>query len=125
MGNTERELAEVIGATALEILLLERGGTRIWVPETPPGSQLARIIGDLSTFQMIQYFGPGPMDLPCGTARGQAARRERAMVLLGQGQTAKVVALAVGVSERTVWSYKQQLAGRLSGPKQLDLFDQD
>lgn len=125
MGELERELRSVIGDQALHILLLERGGTRIWIPETPSGSQIAKLIGDLATWSLINYFGSGPMDLPCGAARGQRARRAKAMELLRRGISVKQVALAVGVAERTAWNYKAQLTGQLDGPRQLDLFDRD
>lgn len=123
VGELERELSELIGADRLRDLLAMRGGTRIWVPQEPHGKcTLVVLLGVEAAQAIIDYYGGGYLDLPTGTALGQKARRERAIQLLQKGWPVTAVAAAVGVCERTVWTYKGHLAARLPQAQQLDLF---
>lgn len=106
---TAELLIDVMGEVAAMKLMVERGGTRIDIPTKVEGSQLAKLVGYRSASYLAKEVGHGRFQVPMGTARGIAARRERAMNLLRAGTSIRQTALETEFHERTVERWSAQL----------------
>lgn len=104
-----RQIAETIGEAEARVLLGARGGTYIDLPKRIEGSMLCDLIGEIAACKMVEEFGAGRLELPMGPDQGMAGRRARAMRMLEQGRSVRVVALTCGLTYRTVSGYRAQL----------------
>ena len=97
-----QEIAECIGLPDFLRLVEWRGGTYIYVPETPkPGQQLVRIIG-LESARKLAYQFPGEQEIPkCDTA-ARAALHAVIAKRRANGESERQVALDTGFSARWV-----------------------
>ena len=115
-------IADCAGLGAAMALARAYGGIRINIPKNIEGSQLARVVGLDAAQKIVKELGHGQCLIPCGSGRGEAARREDARRVFRNGGTAVEAALAAGVSERTAWRIKADMSG--CGPETLPLFEE-
>lgn len=104
-----REIVDLIGEPAAVKLLAARGGTEVFIPDQVTDSKLSSIVGLPAAVKLREHFGPGPLRLPTGSARGAGARRARAMQMLREGATTREVAMACDLHTRTVENYSAQM----------------
>lgn len=107
------EIEAAIGLEATAQLLRARGGTAVEIPTRARGSALATLIGVEACAALIDALGPGRVMLPCAGFRGRdAAQRDRkakAVAMLRAGHSAREVALACDLAQRTVHKYREDL----------------
>ncbi len=116
-------IADCAGLSAAMTLAKAYGGIRINIPKKIEGSELARVVGLDAAQKIVKELGHGQCLIPCGTGRGEAARREDARRVFRNGGTTVEAALAAGVSERTAWRIRASM--KESGPETLPLFTED
>jgi hypothetical protein len=109
-----QKLAELLGEAAALRLVEARGGTRVYVADPDPETELARIVGLDAAAAMHDRYGRGWFKVP-------VARRWRVLCYLAQGMNRTQTALKASCSENTV----DDIVGRYGRPRnnQLDLFD--
>lgn len=106
-----RTWADLVGIEAAVRLILERGGTRVYVPAVPsPDSPLAAIVGHAGAIALASRFGGEYPKVPVARPFLIAWLRE-------QGLSAPRIAQQLHCSENTVWAH----LGSGSGV-QFDLF---
>lgn len=103
------ELDEVIGTDALIDLLTKRGGTTLFIPMSATDSVLAELIGESAAEQLIDFYGTGPLLLPCAHLRGAGGRRARAARMLRNGASLSETAMACDISSRSATNYRRAL----------------
>lgn len=103
------ELAQVIGTDALIDLLTKRGGTTLIIPMNAAGSALAALVGDAAADQLVEFYGTGPLLLPCAHLRGAGGRRARAARMLRNGASLSETAMACDISSRSAMNYRRAL----------------
>lgn len=107
-----RTWTDLVGVEAAVRLILERGGTRVYVPAAPsPDSPLATIVGHEGAIALAGRFGGEYPKVPVARPFLIAWLRE-------QGLSAPRIAQQLHCSENTVWSH---LGG--SADRQLNLFE--
>jgi hypothetical protein len=114
------EIAEVIGDEAAARLLSKRGGTRLDIPRHAGGSLLADLVGLQNAALLIRHFGHGALTLPISSARGSGAARARGHRMLAEGGSLLDVALACGVTTRTVSNWRAEM-DRAADSRQMTL----
>jgi len=95
-------LVQLLGCDAVERLVTEFGGTRIWVPvRSAPEAKLTRVLGDSAACALCARYGGDYLQIP-NTLNGGNIHR-RIAELHRQGCKINDIALAVGRSRRTVF----------------------
>ena len=115
-----QRIARCAGEGAAMTLAKAYGGIRINIPKNVEGSTLAKTVGLAAAKKIVKELGHGQCLIPMGPARGEAARREVARRVFKNKGTAVEAALAAGISERTAWRIKADMAE--AGPETLPLF---
>ncbi len=114
------EIEAVIGPELTALLLRRWGGCELSIPKHAEGTKLAETIGLDAAATLIREIGHGKVVLPCGSMRGQRARRAEAMTLLRKGWSLQQVALACDLHTRTVSNYRAALEAE-AGAAQMQL----
>jgi len=107
------ELSEVIGEKATKALCEAFGGTTIYVPyRAYRGHPLAAIIGIEALDALSKYLRVGRTGVRLSLPRGVMPRmlRERIETMDKEGKSAREIALACRVHERTVFRHRAKLA---------------
>lgn len=107
-------LVDMVGEDAALRLIEARGGTRIYVADPAPGTELAKLVGLDGATAMHERYGRGWVRVPL-------ARPWRVLCYLARGMNRTQTALKAGCSENTV----SDIVGRYGrpNPRQPDLFD--
>ena len=106
------ELRVRFGQRALDALVRQCGGKRVYVPRQPaPGHRLIRILGAQAATWLADAWGGTTIDVPTGAgARHRAvAAGIRARIMAGQSNSA--IAADLGISSRTVSSHRRKVTG--------------
>ena len=95
------EIIDAIGRDKAVILSRELGGKFVYVPEAPsPDNPIAEAVGLEVLEQLTRAIGSGALYIPVGIYKSQ--RDQRLNRLIAKGVTAKRLARALRLSERTV-----------------------
>lgn len=112
------DVEEAAGQAAALQLAREFGGTQISL-SAAKSSALVRVVGLDAARKIVQKLGRGRVMVPMANLRGQRARRAAATRMFAGGASARDVALACDIHERTAWRAK-------TPPKPKgDLFNED
>lgn len=109
-----QKLVELLGEAGALRLIEARGGTRIYVADPTPETELARLVGLDGAAAMHDRYGRGWYRVP-------VARPWRVLCYIAQGMNRTQAALKAVCHENTVDDIVRRY-GRPSSP-QLDLFD--
>ncbi|MFV1538849.1 hypothetical protein [Phaeobacter sp. JH204B] len=94
-------IAEEISLDLAVRLAEAKGGREVYI-SNKAGSSLAELLGAEDALRLYKLLGGGKLVVPAGNFGGQAGRRQRIAMLLGQGKSHSVVAAEVDVTLRTV-----------------------
>jgi hypothetical protein len=95
-------LIEVIGCEAVQKMVAEFGGARIWIPvRSTPDAKLTKVLGEQAASALCIRFGGDYLQVPNTITDGEIYWR--IAELHRQGCKINDIALAVGRSRRTVF----------------------
>jgi hypothetical protein len=99
------ELVAVAGYEAMEAIVAAHGGTRVTVPMRPDGDNwLTRLqLGPEASKAIIDRFGEGSrLDVPTARSLTYLRREDDFDKLETEGASARVIARALGITDRAV-----------------------
>ena len=121
--ETAREIAEIIGVSAMLELVERAGGIKVKVPKKPTeDSELVRYVSLEIVQALSEHFGGGVLEIP--NLRNLKKREERARVigdLLAGKVTVNEAAVELGLTARQIFSLKK--AAQQADRFQMNLFD--
>jgi DNA-binding NarL/FixJ family response regulator len=107
-----REIRGVIGFDAMLCLATVRGGTRIYIPGTVPESHwLSQLIGPDLSNKLAKHFAINGKSEPRGAQVELPLLPKELQILhlTNEGKSINTIALALGISARTVSHHRKRL----------------
>lgn len=106
LSGTARAIAEVVGVDGAQKLADAFGGTEIRV-----SARASRLINALTPDQLkafCHHFHNEKIYIPKLDVAKRHVNKQRAVALADQGKTRAQIALAIGMSERTIYKYLRE-----------------
>jgi hypothetical protein len=103
-----RIVANVSGEAAVERMIRELGGTRVYVPVNAQAHHvICSVLPVAAVRQITKEFGCGWVALPLSFTSSIAVRRAAIRELNADGKSASTIARELGVSVRTVFRHRR------------------
>lgn len=116
MVDTLAEMADDLGQAAVDRLLAQGGGMRLYVPIEAKleGSTLWHVVGPVAARWLCPRFGPGFIELPCERALLQRSRARDIIAAVAKAPQVPVNVLAnrLQISHRRVLQIRADLRAR-------------